>query len=545
MKKRILIYCFPLFLSLNLYCQSARENINGQVSFITPQNIYVRFASTEGISVHDTLYISSGEKLIPVLVVNNLSSTSCLCSAISDEDLPAGHLIIARRKTNTVKEDTRTLEDVKKETAALLPATQSAGVQVNADSSGNKISSAARKQRITGRISASSYSDFSNTAGPDLQRFRYTLSLSALNIANSGFSADTYISFRHTSGKWDEVRSNIFNAMKIYSLALKYQPDKLTNLSLGRQINPRISSIGSFDGLVVEKSLRRFSAGLTGGFRPDFLTYGFNPHLLQYGAYLSYDYNENGVYSGTSLAFMEQLNSGKTDRRFLYLQHYGSPVRNLSLFSSFEIDIFMLNNNKPVSTFDLTSLYASANYRLTKNFTVNGSYDARKNPVYYESFKTTTDSLIENSLRQSFSFGTSVRVSKSVMTGVQASWRSLKSDVLSTKNVSGYVTYSHAGTNYFTATLSGSYIETAYINGLNGGVSLLNTLLMGKIQTGIGYSYQDYRLPEGQLDIIRHTGKADLFWQAPGKISASLNYEITFEAGDIYNRLYLQVSKRF
>lgn len=546
MRYKALLYCFSLFFFLPLQGQqTATKNISGQVSFLSSQNIYVRFSNTRGINVHDTLYISSGEKLIPVLVVNSLSSTSCLCSSISNEDLPVGHIIIAKPGPVDTGQDAKTLAEIKAETPVpVIKDEPPAGKSVS-DSSGSKAVNYRTKQRITGSISAASYSDFSNTAGADLQRFRYTLSLNAANIANSRLSAETYISFRHTSGKWDEVKSDVFNALKIYSLALKYDIGSTMQLKFGRQINPRTSSIGSFDGLVFEKTIKRVTMGLTGGTRPDYMTYGFNPNLLQYGAYVSYDYSGDVTYSGTSLAFLEQLNSGKTDRRFLYFQHTGSVTRNLSLFSSFELDVFKLINGKAAPAADLTSLYASLNYRVSDNVTLSGSYDARKNPVYYETNRTRLDTLLENGLRQSFRINTYFRISRTFMFGVQSSLRFLKTDLRQTKNISGYLTYSYPGNNYFSATLSGNYIQTSFINGYNGGISLLNGFSKGRVQTGIGYNYQNYSLPEGHQDIIQHTGKADLYLQASQKTSFSINYEITFETKDIFNRMYIQFRQRF
>jgi len=545
MKYLVFILCVILSCSKPLQGQPASRDITGQVSFVSAQNIYVRFGNTTGVSVHDTLYISAGDKLVPVLVVNSLSTTSCLCTAISGEDLPVGHIIIAKKNPLIASKEEKTLEDVKKENPVPVQENKPVSGTTSLTTSGSKNTIVPSKQRISGSISAASYSDFSNTTGADVQRFRYSLSIDAKDIANSRFSTETYISFRHKSGNWSEVTSDIFNALKIYSLSVKYDIDSTTHLSLGRQINPRISSIGSFDGLQVEKSINRFTAGLIGGSRPDYLNFGFDPKLLQFGGYLSYDIINDKVYSGTSLAFMEQLNSGKTDRRFLYIQHSGSPIKNLNVFSSFEIDLFKLTNGKPASEFNLTSLYMSMNYRLLNGFTIGGSYDARKNPVYYETFKSVIDSLVENGFRQSYRLHTNIRIANSFVFGLQSSWCFQKTDLHQSKNLSGYFAYNHTGKNYFSATLSGNYIETAYLKGMTAGITILNSLASGKIQTSVGYSYQDYKLSESSQKIIQHTGKADLYCQVAKKTFLSVNYEITFEPNRTYNRLYLQAIKRF
>ena len=106
-----------------------------------------------------------------------------------------------------------------------------------------------------------SYSDISNTSADNSQRFRYTLSLDARNIANSKFSFESYLSFKHKAGDWGEVKNNVFNALKIYDLAIRYDLNKTTQISLGRRINPRISSIGAIDGLQFEKSIKQICTG--------------------------------------------------------------------------------------------------------------------------------------------------------------------------------------------------------------------------------------------------------------------------------------------
>ena len=48
---------------------------DGKISFITSQNIYVKFENTEGISVGDTVYYNYNGKFVPAIVVQFLSTT--------------------------------------------------------------------------------------------------------------------------------------------------------------------------------------------------------------------------------------------------------------------------------------------------------------------------------------------------------------------------------------------------------------------------------------------------------------------------------------
>jgi hypothetical protein len=88
-------------------------------------------------------------------------------------------------------------------------------------------------------------------------------------------------------------------------------------------------------------------------------------------------------------------------------------------------------------------------------------------------------------------------------------------------------------------------MESSYLNGKILGANISRDLFNGKFQTGISYRYVDYRLPESLLNVNQNIGEINIYWQLSGKMSFSVNYEGTFEKHDRYNRLYLQIRKRF
>ena len=63
--KKVTLILWSLFLFAGLKGQSATENLVGKVSFVSSQNIYVRFKSCEGISAGDTLFIPEGDTTGP------------------------------------------------------------------------------------------------------------------------------------------------------------------------------------------------------------------------------------------------------------------------------------------------------------------------------------------------------------------------------------------------------------------------------------------------------------------------------------------------
>ena len=539
MKKSILLNCL-IILSLNLTAQTGTETISGQVSFLSSKNVYVKFKSTAGIIVGDTLFLNSKQGPVPALIVNNLSSYSCVCSSISTLNISVADLVIARTKTPVVKTEKLVTEKPEKETPE----------KVSAIKDITRIKNNGPTQQINGSISVASYSDFSNTQANNSNRFHYSLSLNVKNIADSKFSLESYISFRHKAGDWIEVKNDLFSALKIFNLAVIYDLNRSTSISLGRRINPKISNIGATDGMQIEKSFRGFSMGALAGTRPDYVNYGFDSKLIQFGGYVALSTKKSDSFSESSLAFMQQMNGSNIDRRFIYFQHSNSIIKNLYFVGTFEVDLYQLKvdslkKETATNNFDPTGLFLSLRYKLSNKLSLSASYDARKNVVYYETYKTYIDRLLENELRQGFRIQANYQIIRNLSLGIQTGYRFIKSDPHPSKNIYGYLTYSQIPGLNMSVTVSGTYLESSYMNGRIYGTNISRDLFKGKLYAGLGYQYIDYALPEGLKNIIQHVGEVNIYWQFSKKMSLSANYEGTFENPDKYHRVYLQIRKRF
>ena len=533
--KRAAIIFWSLFLIVELNGQSATENLVGKVSFVSSQNIYVRFKSCEGISAGDTLFITAGDRLVPALIVNSLSSVSCLCSSVSDHPVAVDHLIIAR-----IRADQRKTAD-----APLPVIIDTSSQRETVPDSLNGGPSIKKKQKVWGSISLNSYTDFSDADVPDIQRFRYTLSFNARRIGGSRFTFESYASFRHKAGEWQEVKNDLSSALKVYNLAIRYDLNETTTLSLGRRINARIASMGATDGVQFEKSFNNFTVGVLAGSRPDYQNYSLNLNLFQYGAYLAFSTKGPGKLSESSVAYVEQTNDFKTDRRFLYFQHSDNLIKNLSFFSTVEMDLYQVVNDVAESTLDLSGLYLSLSYRIAGKISVNGSYDARKNVTYYETYKTYTDRILEEGMRQGYRLSFNWRMVNNMSFGMHAGYRFLKSDHLPSRSLNGYYSWRNIGGLNLSATVTGTLLETSYVNASIAGISFLKDFAGGKFQSGIGYQFVDNRIPENEIDLVQHIGEANLYWNVFEKISFSANYEGTYDMENIFHRFYVQLRKSF
>jgi len=188
-------YLFPtlfiLVAGLNAMGQDPDGIREGKISFITTQSVYVKFSSMESISEGDTLYFKQGETYVPALQIRNLSSMSCVCDPLVSRAFNVSDAVFA-------KLDPVIVQDPAQEQVIVAPV-QSSEIPESDSLSGNAADPVKVKQEIHGRISVSSYSNFSSKEAARRQRMRYTFSIDANNLGNSGFSAESYLSFAHTN----------------------------------------------------------------------------------------------------------------------------------------------------------------------------------------------------------------------------------------------------------------------------------------------------------------------------------------------------------
>jgi hypothetical protein len=527
---------------LNVLGQEQKDFREGKISFITSQSIYLKFTSTEGISVGDTLFFKEGNTYVPALQIKNLSSISCVCVPLVSRAFKVSDAFYAKPRPGIIPEPLQEQVIADSVQPSDMPESDSpeevTAVADTADRHGVK-------QDIGGRLSVSSYSHLYNKEAISRQRMRYTFSMHANNLGNSGFSSECYVSFAHSNTNWEEVRSNIFNGLKIYNLSVKYDFSETMYLSAGRKINPRISSVGAIDGIQFEKKFGSLTLGAFGGSRPDYEDYGLNLDLLQYGVYLGHEMANRKLSMENSLAFIEQTNHSRTDRRFVYFQHSTWLMKNLYFFASAEMDLYKNVNDTIQNTFDLSNVYLSLRYRIIRQLSVGLSYSSRQNIIYYETYKDFVERLLDNEALQGWRFRINARPLKYLALGANAGYRYRKEDPRPSKNVYAYATYSRVPGIKASVTLSTTWLETSYLKGFIYGLGLSRDLIPGKLYGGLKYRHVDYLYQRSETDLAQNVLEANLSWRIYRKLSLSVYYEGTFETGAPYNRLYVNISQRF
>ncbi len=511
----------------------------GEISYITGRSIYVRFESTKGIEDGDTLFIERNSKLIPALVVRNHSSITCLGRPVGEHEFKVGDKIFGTIKAPGEPREETTIPP---------------GEGVEQDVNQEVISSQSEEKRkpeqqdnISGRISASSYSNFfdTNDGKDNNHRFRYTLSMSVTDEPESKVSAETYLSYTHRLNPGDAVRANLKNSLKIYSLALKYNIDASSAVWAGRKINPNIANVGAVDGLQYQKQWNNLYAGTVVGFRPDYSDYGFNADLLQYGAYIGQNSKTENGFVQTSLAVFEQRNAGNTDRRFAYFQHSNSWIKDIHFFSSFEVDLYELKEGEPNNTLSLTSMYLSLRYRASQKLSLFGSYDNRKNVIYYETFKNYADEVIQLAARQGVALRINYRPINYLSLGINGGTRFRKEDPRNTKTLRGYATYTRIPAINASLSLSGNLMQTSYLDGQVYGARLSKEFMAGKLYSGINYRWVKFDYVNTPTQLRQHIGEVDVSYRFNQKLYFSVNYEATFQEERNAHTLYLNLRQKF
>ncbi|MFZ0454201.1 MAG: hypothetical protein WAM24_10645 [Ignavibacteriaceae bacterium] len=535
--KIVLLIIISIFSSATLAAKEKYKK-DGKISFVTSQNIYVRFENTEGISSGDTAYYNYNGKFIPVMVVKFLSTTSCSGEKISKVNLKVGDNISVR----VTKDETEILTLKKagneKDTNLVNDAPQQ-------ERRKDKIKIPANRSNLYGSFTANSFSGFANYANSvGTQSWRYTLNLHAENIGGSPFTFTNYMNFSYLTSNWSNIKTNVFNNLKIYDLSIGYKVNKFS-IWLGRHMNNNISSVGPIDGLQVEKGFGKFAFGGVIGSRPDFLHMGLNSNLFEYGAYINRIDTISNRIMQSSVAIFQQSNHNKTDRRFLYLQHNNNIVNNLYLFFSSEIDLFKLQNNKAQSDFSLTSLYLSTQYTPVRLLTINLSYDARRSVIYYETFKSLFDSLFENQLRQGLRLSFFIRPFRGMFLNLGGGYSFQKGDIKPSRNFNISVTKSDIPFLDISASLTFNRIFSSYQSGSVYGITLTKYIPFNSTTISAGVSKLQYNFGNFTGNIDQKILTLQISTKLVNHIYFNIYYEGDFQGKTTFGRLMAGINYRF
>lgn len=539
------IYSSLLFiLILTTYSLSQNNSTKeGTVSYLSSQMVYVKFDNTDFIEISDTLYIKKNKSFLPKLIVKFKSSVSTSCEKIDNSEIKVGDKIFAF--INKTSNKILAIQDsIITDTANIKFAVDENQEIIRSDLVSND--KPLNGNTFNGRYNIQSYSNLSNyKSDNDYQSWHHSLRIDYEKIAYSDFSFYTYSIFNYKTTEWSDVTQNYFNALRVYDLHFKYDFNSKNQIWLGRFLNPRISNISTVDGLLFESDLNLFSVGLIAGSRPDWKDFTLNPKLIEYGAYIFRSDSFTFGYMENTISFFQQTNNSKIDRRYLYLQHSNNAIRNFNFFASSEIDLYKKEAGTEKNQFSFTSVFLSASYYPVREISFNLSYDARKNVIYYETFKSLTDSIIENETRQGFRVRTNFRPFKYFGVSVFAGYRFRKSDIKPSRNFGGTIYYSfmpfiESGINF-----SYNKLISNYVDGDVYAAYLTKTIYDLNSDLSIGFRKTKYKFPVSQNSFDENAILIDYNLNIFKQLNLSISYEGAFESRRTTSRFLIGFSTRF
>lgn len=522
-------FCLLLAFSLLAYGSTlwaqGTSPLKGEVTYITAQNVYVRFEATGPIEVRDTLTMGSDAR--PCLVVSAKSSSSVVASPLAGYTPNKGDVIYfaPSRRVEAPEEE-------EKVEAAI----------VTEEPEEEEGPTYERKETIRGRVTFSNYQIMASERD-NRNRIMGRLWLDAENISHSRLSFELQANYRQTLQAGQDTAKRYFN---VYNLAASYAAPGDWNFTLGRSINPKIASVGAIDGLQIEKTLGNYQIGAIIGSRPDQITSYPNPKLLEYGGYLSLTNQSQKVYAQTTLGVMEQRNRGEIDRRYLYLQHSSNLYRNLSLFSSAELDLFQSVNGVAQNSLRLTNLYLSATYRIGKWASLMASYDSRRRVLYYETFLTEIERLLSEDLaRQGVRLRLGLRPVKNLHLNAGYSRRFQGDQQNRSNNLQGSLSYRNLPWVGGRISLAYNWNQSNYLTSKVSSVRYERDLIADKLDFEAYYRLIDYVYLNSTNNRIQHYyGLTVSFHPAP-KWRFGLTGERTDFNQESNYRVYVRISRRF
>ena len=531
-----LFFCL-LIPFVSVFAQQNRERANGEITFISSQHVYVKFSLTDGIFVGDTLFTKKDGVDFPTLIVKFISSRSIAAEKISSLPVSVNDKVFAfRRITEKEKE--------------ILPGNENLTEIKDSLFVKNKIEVTAQikpsaNNDFYGRFSVQSISTLDNQSSANSQqRWRYSFSLSGDKIYQSDFSFSSYITYSYNTYEWQTLKKDLTRNLRVYDLGLKYEFADKSFIWAGRHINQKVSNVGTIDGFQYERKASNFSVGGIAGSRPNFYDFSFDPKLFEFGAYAGRIDTIGTGQTENTIAIFQQTNKMKTDRRYLYFQHSNNLLPETYMFLSSEIDLFKIKNGNKQSVFDLTSIFFSARYNFSRELSTAISYDARKNVIYYETYKTFLDALIENEMRQGYTATVYYRPTSRLFLSANYGYRSQKRDKNSSRNFGANISYYQIPILLLNGTFLFSQLKSSYSTGNQFGIRL-NKSLTDEVSLSSEIRLLQYKFASNNYKLSQTIANFEISYQLPWKMYFSINYEGLFYDKISQGRFFIDLTKRF
>ena len=147
-----------------------------------------------------------------------------------------------------------------------------------------------------------------------------------------------------------------------------------------------------------------------------------------------------------------------------------------------ELDLYSEVDGVTVNDIRLTNLYISARYRISRKVNLMLSYDSRKRILYYQTFQSEIDRLLDDNLaRQGLRARLNIRPFKFISAGFNYTKRFRTSELNKSNNIYGYVTWTRIPTLEGRLSLSYNRNESNYLLSNIGSIRYSRDLVKNKL----------------------------------------------------------------
>jgi len=389
------------------------NNTGMKISYISANMIYISKGSADGLQVNDTVEVRVRNKQIAIFQVSYLARHSASCKVLKQNSpFHVGDPVFLLSKH---------VMDAKQTIRPAIPV-------ISSQKSSAPFIERKNKTRIRGYLGLQWYQFMDRSK----QNFNFNqptvrFKFKADHLWGSDLRFNFYIRSRYNQRQRafsNGTPKNEWNN-RLYSFTLAWEPAGPVQLQAGRIISNVFSGLGYIDGLQAQYQLKQnWKMGGFAGIQPQWQYNDYRTSIQKYGLFLNYLQGTYGQKrTEITLAASGAYHGSVVSREYLYLQSSYASDNRWNLYQSLELDINRAwRQQRSGSTFNLSGLYLSGQYRFTNAMSAGFSLDNRQNYWTYDIY-TLADSLFDDAFRQGLRINASARVFKDYLFYVTAGVR--------------------------------------------------------------------------------------------------------------------------
>jgi hypothetical protein len=370
--------------------QGASTPTTSTVTFVSGAEIYVGAGRQAGLIEGAELSVVRRDSVVSTLRVKFVSSRQSSCEVIRGaKDIAVGELV------------------------RFVPRVQPTGTGLAATATRRRGPRRLSGPGIHGRVGlrylrATSTTDSSGTVtgSTGFNQPSFDLRLNGLSIENTSIGLSVDLRTRRTVSSSTGQPNRVDGKTRVYQAAIFWgAPGAPFRTVAGRQYLTAVTSVGMFDGGLIELNRSHVTVGVFGGLEPDATSLGFSPDIRDQGGYLQVHNRAGtiGAWSFTTGA-VRSYEAGAANREFGFMQASASNSR-FSFYALQEVDYYpSWKVQLGEKEFSFTSQYASGLIRPSRWLSFNGSYDKRRNVRLYRDTQN-PETAFDDAYRQGYGGG--------------------------------------------------------------------------------------------------------------------------------------------